>query len=449
MKKRIVLLISLITVIVLTTVIVIPGCVDDSDNISDRAVITVWSGQAGSKAVYTKLIDHWNRTVGKEKGIYIHYECFASTEYNEKILTALQEGTTPEIFRVPGNKEKYAKNGQIVPIELFTGGKQFIESYGEPLVEGKEQFDGKTYFVNGEVTTFALIYNKDMFRRYGIVDENGEPLVPKTMSEYTATAIRLTHPEDGCYGLGIPLKTSTYSGAMFSGPFTECIPSEIDYAMGSKDYTYLRKALEWLLEIKKCKAYFPGAEILDNDMMRSQFAAGRIGMFIGASWDVGVLTHQFPTECEWGVAPLPVVDGYDKIGSTINATSGFCIGPKALNQNRAKVMEVFSFLHSPSFQQELYCAGVAIPRIPEIMEGADLSNTPKQWEGFASRYTKIGERTPTESFGSEPMTTKEAIDYVWSGEMTVDQIIATYENNFRENFRKAETNAESEIRKVE
>ena len=434
MKKRAVLLISLIVVIVLSTVIVIPGCVDDSENISGRTVITVWSGQAGSKAAYTRLIDEWNKTEGEEKGIYIRYECFASTEYSDKLFKAMEEGTTPEIFRVPGKKEKYAAKEQIVPIDLFPGGKQFIENYGEPLIEGKEQFDGRTYFVNGEVTTYALIYNKDMFRKYGIVDEDGNPVVPKTMSEYTRTASLLTHPEDGCYGLGIPLKTSTYSGAMFHGPFTECIPSEIDYEAGSRDYTYLRKALEWLLEIKKNKSYFPGAEMLDNDMMRSQFAAGRIGMFIGASWDVGVLTDQFPTECDWGVAPLPLVDGYEKVASTVAATSGFCLGPKALNQNRAKVMEVFEFLHSPSFQQKLYSAGVAIPRIPEIMEGADLSNTPVQWEGFASQYTRIDDRSPAVSFGNEPMTVKEAIDSVWSGEKTVDEVIADYENTFRDNF---------------
>ena len=208
MKKRFVLLVSIVTVLVLITVIFIPGCSDDPDNISGRTVIRVWSGQAGSKAVYTGLIDRWNRTEGKEKGIYIQYEVFASTEYNEHLFKAMEEGTTPEIFRVPGSKKQYAEKGQIVPIDLFPGGKQFIQNYGEPLMEGKEQFDGKTYFVNGEVTTYALIYNKDMFKKYCIVDENGQPRVPKTMSEYTESARRLTHPEDQCYGVGIPLKAS-------------------------------------------------------------------------------------------------------------------------------------------------------------------------------------------------------------------------------------------------
>lgn len=447
MKKRAILLISLITVIVMATVIVIPGCVDDSDNISGRTVITVWSGQAGSKAVYTRLIDEWNRTEGAKRNIYIRYECFASTEYSDKLFDAMEEGTTPEIFRVPGNKKKYADEGKIVPIELFPGGKQFIKNYGEPLVEGKEQFDGRTYFVNGEVTTYALIYNKDMFRRYGIVDEKGNPLVPKTMSEYTRTASLLTHPEDGCYGLGIPLKTSTYSGAMFHGPFTESTPPRIDYDAGSRDYTYLQKSLEWLLEIKKNKSYFPGAEMMDNDMMRSQFAAGRIGMFIGASWDVGVLTDQFPTECDWGVAPLPLVDGYEKTGSTVSATSGFCIGPKALNQNRGKVMEVFEFLHSPSFQQNLYVTGVAIPRIPEIMDGVDLSNTPEQWEGFASQYTEIAPRYESVSIDSEPMTIKEAIDFVWSGKKTVDEIVKAFDSSFRESFIKEVESGRLDVKK--
>ena len=128
MRKRVALLISLIMVIILATVIFIPGCVGDSDNISGRTVITVWSGQAGSKAVYTRLIDEWNRTEGEENGIYIRYECFSSTEYNDMLFSAMENETTPEIFRVPGNKKKYAQNGNIVPIDLFPGGKQFVKN---------------------------------------------------------------------------------------------------------------------------------------------------------------------------------------------------------------------------------------------------------------------------------------------------------------------------------
>ncbi|UKI36994.1 MAG: hypothetical protein L6V93_01850 [Clostridiales bacterium] len=35
-------------------------------------------------------------------------------------------------------------------------------------------------------------------------------------------------------------------------------------------------------------------------------------MYMGLSWDVGVLTSQFVAKCDWGVAPCPVVEGMER-----------------------------------------------------------------------------------------------------------------------------------------
>lgn len=446
MKKKLALLLVIITALSC----LFAACISINNKKANSRLtkVRVWSGQAGSKVVYTKLVDEWNKTVGREKDIYIQYEVFPSTEYWANTRKAIEAGTTPDIFRISGSKKAYALSGDIVPIEDFPGGAEFIEEYGEPLLEEKEIFNGKTYFVNGEVTTYALIYNKDMFRKYGIVDEFGEPRVPKTMSEYTAIAAQLTHPEDGCYGVGIPLAGSVYSGPMFTAPFDISVPSAINHDEGSKDYTGYRLAFEWLAQIKRDGSYFPGAELLDNDMMRSQFAAGRIGMFIGASWDVGVLTQQFPTECEWGVAPLPVADGYEQFGSIASVTSGFCIGKNAQKNDKAKVMEAFKFLHSAEHQQNLYEAGAAIPRRPEVKEGADLSNTPVQWKVFADQYTEIEPRYNTPSISFDDINLDEAIKYVWNGEKTVSEVIFLYEDAFRNAYKKAVENGSYDVEKA-
>ena len=69
------------------------------------------------------------------------------------------------------------------------------------------------------------------------------------------------------------------------------------------------KVFQLILEMKEDGSLFPGAATLTNDALRAQFAQGRIGMFMGESWDVGVLTDQFPAKCDWGVAPIPTYDG--------------------------------------------------------------------------------------------------------------------------------------------
>ena len=59
-----------------------------------------------------------------------------------------------------------------------------------------------------------------------------------------------------------------------------------------------KRTATWaLLKMKDSGTLFPGSDSMENDAARAQFAAGRIGMKMAASWDVYVLNEQFPAEC--------------------------------------------------------------------------------------------------------------------------------------------------------
>ena len=54
---------------------------------------------------------------------------------------------------------------------------------------------------------------------------------------------------------------------------------------------------------------FPGCESLDIDPLRSQFANGKIGMYISWTHSDPAYESQFPTTEDWDGAQLPTIDG--------------------------------------------------------------------------------------------------------------------------------------------
>ena len=63
------------------------------------------------------------------------------------------------------------------------GGKELVAKYDGHLSYFTHTYKDKTYCLPFSTNTYALIYNKDMFKKAGLVDENGEPKAPETFDE--------------------------------------------------------------------------------------------------------------------------------------------------------------------------------------------------------------------------------------------------------------------------
>lgn len=398
--------------------------------------IRVWSGSGATKETMNRLVDEWNNTEGKEKGIKIEYSVFTS-DFNTTLDASAQNDQLPELTKVPGgsNKENYAKKGYIIPVEDMPGGAEFLANYGEEAIEGLEKFDGKTYFVNEAVTTVGLVYNRDLFKKAGIVDENGEAKAPETWEEVRKYAKIIT--EKGgkdVYGISLPMKDlGIVAQWMLEMPlwasYGPSVPV-IDYDKQTYDWANWEYILEWVKGIKADESFFPGAESLDNDTARAQFAEGRIGMFIAASWDVGVLTTQFKADCDWAVAPVPVIEGKERVMSPVGLSSGFCITNTAEKAGLDKVMEVYKWLHSDAVQTACYEDQVNIPFRAQAVEAAQIDNMLPQWAAFGSFVPETIERKPVPALKIEGDSYGGVISKVWVGDITpkkaVEQLNKTY-----------------------
>ncbi|MBQ7974897.1 MAG: carbohydrate ABC transporter substrate-binding protein [Clostridia bacterium] len=404
---------------------VMSGCGNNAEiTDADVTTISIWHGNTHSQKYFEEKVANYNETTGKEKGIKIDFT--VKTDLNKNIELALANESAPDIILELGNVQKAAELGQIVALDDIPGGQEIIEKYKDYIIPN--DFDDKTYRIPYYPNTRGIIYNKDMFKAAGIVDENGEPTPPETFDEVVEYAKKLTNPDKGEYGIAIPAKWGNWMNLDWFALMMNTAGSVKGYdpETGKYDYTALKPIAEMYMQIKADESYFPGAEGLDNDPARARFAEGVVGMKFSSSYDVAVLTDQFPAKCDWGVAPLPFVDKNKKYMQDSAVINYACINAKSVEEKGAeKILEVYKWFISDEVVQDVYKKGYFLPIRYESIEGVTELEAPKQWEEFAA-MVPISVHTPQMmpvEWGEDIRATDVVRDYIWSGRWTIDEAI--------------------------
>ena len=276
-----------------------------------------------------------------------------------------------------------------------------------------------------------------MFKAKGIVDEDGEAKAPTTWQEVVEYAKLLTDQQAKEYGIAIPLKWSGYFDWDLMRPFFASTGS-LGYDSENNKYAYtkLTPAFEFLKQIKEDNSYYIGAEGLDNDPARAQFAEGNIGMKLGASWDIGVLNDQFPAKIDWGVAPVPTIDANPKYKQWMSADVFLAIASNIPDEKKEKVMEVYKWFHDEKIIAKLYLEGKIIPIDDDIIEKTPIENPSKGWQEFCS-FVKDSVALPP-----MPPITLEGDNYVklgmsiWLGDIEPQAAMEDLEKRSNEALQK-------------
>ena len=410
----------------LLTASVFSGCEKAKQTAAgDVTEVHVWSRDSHSKNEFVKLVEEYNSTVGAEKGIKIVYEV-KEGDLSKNIELALQSGQAPEIFQ-GGNIAKMVESGYIAALEDMPGGAELVEKYKPYLRDFYNRYDGKTYNLPYGATTNGIVYNKDMFKKAGIVDENGEAKPPKTWAEVREYAKKLTDDKKNEYGIIFEMKgTNFFNSNVEITSAASAGHLAYDPAKGEYDYGSYKAAMETVLGIKEDKSYMPGAESLDNDRARARFSEGNIGMKFAFSFDVGVYNDQFPAKCDWGVAPMPVADENDMYKQYYDLSNGYYINADVKDsENVEKIMEAYKWLNSDELFVELYKECLYIPYNADIVKDVKLSDAKKGWDDFRklmdiSVLAPVNRKKDITGF---PKPEEDFVNLVWAGEMSVDEFI--------------------------
>ena len=414
MKKHTRMIPLLIAVL---SIVMIGGCSNSMKN-SNTTIITVWTAESHSKNVVEKLIDEFNKTKGKELGIKVEYQ--VKTDVSKMVELGSATGDLPDMF-AGGNIKKLSEDGVIIALEDIEGGKELVEKYKDYLVEGTHTYNGKTYKLPFSSTIQGLLYNKDMFKAAGIVDENGEALAPATYEELRETAAKLTNPKKQEYGMVIPIGWGEQSFLDSIVPMS-CVSTGYQNGYNPKTGEYnfetLNDAIELILAIKNDGSVLPGVDGMNNDTARARFASGGIGMKFGYSFDVGVLNDQFPAEIDWGVAPIPVKDKNNVYMQPYNLGAFVAINKASVKEKDAKkILAVYEYLHSDEFLKLCYEQACYIPYKMDIVRDTKYTGNKKGWAEFTKLLDISSKNNPAMPYSLAPdvkLPDKCWVSDIWS-----------------------------------
>lgn len=407
------------------------GCSDKDGSNGGKTTVSFWSGNTHSRVSLEQIAHEFNETIGKEKNIYFEYIVKEGGSLSQAIDVALQNGDAPDILGT-GDTELMIANDQIIAIDDLPGGPELLAEHKDHVWPNSNIYYGKTYTISTQATTQGLVYNKDMFRAAGLVDENGEPTPPETWDEVREYAKILTNTSKQQYGIIFPAKWGSGNGWFNSDILSPAMSINghfgYDPKTGKYDYSATEEIMNVILGIKEDKTFFPGADSLDNDAARAQFAAGNIGMKFAFSFDAGVFNDQFKAVCDWGVAPYPTLDKGERYGLRMSSSSALgTINKKSVDEGKGEaIMEVIKYLLSDEITLRMYEDGVGIPIDADIVAKSTKTDLPTGWEDFA-KLVAISQRypvTPSDDMGSELQIGERFVNEVWSGQKTPAELIA-------------------------
>ncbi len=389
---------------------------DKKDDVQEDVVmetITVWSDNAHEKELRDKQIAEFNEGIGKELGINIEYTVYGSN-FTDTVKIAAQAGEAPDLFRSDSKwMQEFVDSDFLVAIEDLPGSEDILSRYSTLVANQAHVFNGKTYTLPYNLTTYGFVVNKDLFAASGLSEAD----YPKTWDDVREVAKKITEASNGqAYGFGIaPSALWTITSFYTMGAGQNIGHYGFDYdtmQFAYSDYNPLIRAID---EIVADGSVIPGYETMDADMLRAQFSAGTIGMLGAASFDVAVYNTQFPAEIDWEVIDIPTFDDqapqYKAFG---NPTNLLVAGKKALGHPE-KVLKVLEFFYSDENAAQMYEEGLYIPVRSEAIALATKEPDMKNFSAFAS-FDEIFTMAPVPDtlIQFEGDTYRDAISKMWT-----------------------------------
>lgn len=405
----------------------------------EKTIITVWSKDRHDASYVQEKIDRYNAE--NTKGIQVNYQLYTDN-YVQAIDMAMQSGELPDILVQQDQMfDKYVNEGQWADLYQFMD--EDMKTYFKDVIyPGYNELDGKLYFIPTCGTTCRLFYNKEIFDRVGIT----EP--PATLEEMVEDAKEITAKlsGEGIYGFAENMKSAS-SGLQRS----MCIGLEretglvrgYDFVKGQYDFSGWADTLTLWKELLSEEAAFPGCESLDIDPLRTQFAAGKIGMYMSYSHaEPGVYANQFPMDSEkWDCAPIPTAGGKETGKQYFAGTTGYVLNAKSPNLEKAyeTYKDIFT---NEDYLVGYYENGLGVSIIPSVIEKAkpsdDFQN--KKWL-LITELDALLPKPPHNAFASGMVVEGEDLyktcESIYYGDGDVDSALKDLTDRYNRAYEEA------------
>ncbi|WP_069999208.1 ABC transporter substrate-binding protein [Cellulosilyticum sp. I15G10I2] len=344
----------------------------------DPIKLQYFTWTAGSMSAIEPMIEKFNQT--NEDNITVEV-VLKTGEWQTALKTAILSGQAPDVMHGVQDITEALSNKWIEPWDAYLEDdfKKKIDPYSYKVsVDG----DFNTYAFVWGARTYKLAYNEDLFKEAGITE------LPKTWDEVYESAKKITEKGNGdYYGFGL---SSSVAGSAIPfilepiGAYEGYYKIGYDFNRNTYDFSYTKPYIELFRKMVSDGVTFPGAETLDNDGLRAQFAAGRIGMIPSVSWDCAAINDQFAATCNWSVMDWPMaIDGENKGALGLRDMANYFLSASSLNKEAAA--KLVQFMLEEDYQSEMLSKSTDMSILPWALEKAkDKPESPhKQWVQYS------------------------------------------------------------------
>jgi len=271
-----------------------------SGNTKARGPIKIWySNNAQEVAWGNQVVAAWNQAHPKEKVSAQQIPAGKSSE--EVIGAAITAGSEPCLIynTSPASVPTFQKQGGLVPLDEFPGGKSYIEARTGAKAAQYKSPDGKYYQLPWKSNPVMIFYNKKLFAKAGL-STTQPPL--SNYADFLTTAKKIVSSGAAKY-------------AIYPSPSSEFFQSWFDFypfyaaASGGKQLVEKGKATFDSATGKAVAGFWhqlyaqnlAGKETYNGDA----FADGTAAMASVGPWAISV----YKGKVDWGVVPVPTAQG--------------------------------------------------------------------------------------------------------------------------------------------
>ncbi len=363
-------------VMAVTTLVTMVSLAGTSLAAKEKVKIKVWTQSRHDANYMTGMVNKFNKE--NKDNIEIDYQIY-SDNYQQTLDLAFATGEAPDVFYAATDVfEKRLALNELTPLNKFLTPADMKRFGKGAFIDRVDMANGKIYLLPAIGTTTRLVYNKGIFKRVGI----NAP--PQTVAEMVKDAKLISDKlgKEGIFGYAQNFKSPASAIQrsidlilMRSGGPT----AGYDFKTGKYDFTGYKPILKAYRDIFTTNGGFPGCESLDIDPLRTQFAAGKIGMYISYTHaEPGVYQNQFPTKEDWDMAPLPTINGKVK-GSNPIILAGGCFLMSGKTKHSEESWKVMKYLYSDELLAGYHENGLGIVLVPSVLKKARVPETIKKW----------------------------------------------------------------------
>lgn len=289
-----------------------------------------WTGTEGRQM--QQIVEDFNKTVGREKHIYVEYMSIANVD--QKTLVAIAAGVPPDVAGLWDQQvAQYAALGAVEPIDDLARSHDITEQTYVPVYWNGCHYKGRLYALVSTPAAIALHYNKAVFReRADALRTAGcDPArPPRTLDELDRYAAAIDTRDSGGHidvagyiplqSWYVPFTPFWFGGELFdptSGKFDLDGPATVN-------------CFKWVQSYSKrlgsaAVQDFTTTHLLDNfDSPQNPFLTGKLAMQQQGPWMANYIAHLRPSmsqvlvpherekelprrtdNYDWAVAPFP------------------------------------------------------------------------------------------------------------------------------------------------